>query len=83
MHIPQALSLDQNNVTLRLTTHICFLFGINKNISDFFVVDSEASMHMSSKKDFTSTEAELSISRSAMTVVTVNEEVQTNEEAKV
>ena len=48
-----------------------------------FVIDSGASMHMLSKKDFSSGELEtLKRSRSPITVVTANGEVQTNEEAQ-
>ena len=47
-----------------------------------FVVDSGASMHMISKKDLNSAELEtVTTSRSPMTVITANGEVQTNEEA--
>ena len=47
-----------------------------------FVVDSGASMHMISKKDLTSAEVEtVTTSRSPMTVITANGEVQANEEA--
>ena len=49
-----------------------------------FVVDSGASMHMISKKDLNSAELEtVTTSRSPMTVITANGEVQTNEEAAV
>ena len=49
-----------------------------------FVVDSGASMHMISKKDLNSAEMEtLTTSRSPMTVVAANGEVQTNEEDTV
>ena len=49
-----------------------------------FVVDSGASMHMISKKDLNSAELEtVTTSRSPMTVITANGEVQTNEEATV
>ena len=49
-----------------------------------FVVDSGASMHMISKKDVNSAEMEtVTTSRSPMTVITANGEVQTNEEATV
>ena len=49
-----------------------------------FVVDSGASMHMISKKDLNSDELEtVTTSRSPMTVITANGEVQTNEEATV
>ena len=48
------------------------------------VVDSEASMHMVSKKDLKSVELEtLRTSRSPTTVMTANGEVQTREEATV
>ena len=47
-----------------------------------FVVDSGASMHMVSKKDFNSAELEnMRTSRSPKTVMTANGEVQTREEA--
>ena len=47
-----------------------------------FVVDSGASMHMISKKDLNSSELKtLTTSRSFTTVITVNGEVQTHEEA--
>ena len=47
-----------------------------------FVVDSGASMHMISRKDLNSAESEtLTTSRSPMTVITANGEVQTNAEA--
>ena len=47
-----------------------------------FVVDSGASMHMVSKKDFNSAELEtVRISRSPTTVMTANGEMQTREEA--
>ena len=47
-----------------------------------FVVDSGASMHMSSKKDLNSAEFEtLTTSRTPTTVITANGEVQTHEEA--
>ena len=46
-----------------------------------FVVDSSASMHTISKEDLNSAELEtLTTSRSPMTVVTANGEVQTHEE---
>ena len=49
-----------------------------------FVVDSGASMHMISKKDLNFAELEtVTTSRSPMTVITANGEVQTNEEAIV
>ena len=49
-----------------------------------FVVDSGASMHMISKKDLNSDELEIvTTSRSPMTVITVNDEVQTNEKTTV
>ena len=49
-----------------------------------FVVDSGASMHMISKKDLNSAELEtVTTSRSPMTVITADAEVQTNEEATV
>ena len=49
-----------------------------------FVVDSSASMHMISKKDLNSAELEtVTTSRSPMTVITANGEVQTHEEATV
>ena len=49
-----------------------------------FVIDSGASVHMLSKKDLSSGELEtLRRSRNPITVVTANEEVQTNEEAQV
>ena len=49
-----------------------------------FVVDSGASMHMISKKDLNSAELEtVTTSRSPMTVITANVEVQTHEEATV
>ena len=49
-----------------------------------FVVDSGASMHMISKKDFNSAEFEtVTTSRSPITVFTANGEVQTNEAATV
>ena len=48
------------------------------------VVDSGASMHMVSKKDFNSAELEtMRISRSPTTVMTANGEVQTREEVTV
>ena len=48
------------------------------------VIDSGASMHVSSKKDLSSRELEtLKRSRTTITVVTANCEVQTNEEAQV
>ena len=47
-----------------------------------FVVDSRASMHMVSKKDFNSAELEtMRISKNPTTVMTANGEVQTREEA--
>ena len=49
-----------------------------------FVVDSGAAMHMISKKDLISDELEtVTTSRSPMTVITANGEMQTNEEAIV
>ena len=49
-----------------------------------FAVDSGASMHMVSKKDFHSAELEtMRTSRSPTTVMTANGEVQTREEAMV
>ena len=49
-----------------------------------FVVDSEPSMHMLSKSDLSSEELDtLRRSRTPMTVVTANGDVQTNEEAQV
>ena len=49
-----------------------------------FVVDSGASMHMISKRDLNSAELEtVTTSRSPMSVMTVNGEVQTHEEATV
>ena len=49
-----------------------------------FVVDSGASMHMISKKDLNSAEFEtVTTSRSPMTVITANGEVQTTEETGV
>ena len=49
-----------------------------------FVVDSGASMHMISHKDLNSAELEtVTTSRSPMTVITANGEVQTNEDATV
>ena len=49
-----------------------------------FVVDSGASIHMISKMDLNSAELEtVTTSRSPMTVITANGEVQTNEEATV
>ena len=49
-----------------------------------FVVDSGASMHMSSKKDLNSGDLEtVTTSRSPTTVITANGEVQTHEEATV
>ena len=49
-----------------------------------FVVDSRASMHMVSKRDFSSAELEtMRTSRSPTTVMTANGEVQTREEATV
>ena len=49
-----------------------------------FVVDSEASMHLISKKDLNSAEMDiLTTSRSPTTVITANGEVQTHEEATV
>ena len=49
-----------------------------------FVVDSGATMHMISKKDLNSAELEtVTTSRSPMTVLTANGEVQTHEEATV
>ena len=46
-----------------------------------FVVDSEASMHMISRKDLNSAELEnLMISRCPTTVITANGKVQTHEE---
>ena len=49
-----------------------------------FVVVSEASMHMLSKKDLSSDEMDtLWRSRTPTTVVTANGEVQTNEQAQV
>ena len=48
------------------------------------VVESGASMHMISKNDLNSAELEtVTTSRSPMTVITANGEVQTNEEATV
>ena len=57
----------------------------SKNTEErMFVVDSEASMHMLSKKDLSSGEMDtLRRSRNPTTVVTANVEVQTNEEAQV
>ena len=47
-------------------------------------MDSGASIHMISKKDLNSAELEtVTTSRSPMTVITANGEVQTNEEATV
>ena len=49
-----------------------------------FVVDPGASMHMISKKDLNSADLEtVTASRSPMTVITANGEVQTHEEATV
>ena len=49
-----------------------------------FVVDCGASMHMIRKKDLNSAELEtVTASRSPMTVITADGEVQTNEEATV
>ena len=49
-----------------------------------FLVDSGASMHMVSKKDFNSAELEtMRISRNPTTVMTANGEVQIREEATV
>ena len=49
-----------------------------------FVVDSPTSMHMISKKDVNSAELEkVKVSRTPITVVTANGEVQTHEEATV
>ena len=49
-----------------------------------FVVDSGASMHMVSRKDFNSAELKtMRSSRSPTTVMTANGEVQTREEATV
>ena len=49
-----------------------------------FVVDSGASMHMVSKRDFNSAELEtMRISKNPTTVMTANGEVQTKEEATV
>ena len=49
-----------------------------------YVVDSGASMHMISRKNLNSAELEtVTTSRSPMTVITANGEVQTNEEAVV
>ena len=49
-----------------------------------FVVDSSASMHMISRKDLNSAELEtVTTSRSPITIITANGEVQTNEEATV
>ena len=49
-----------------------------------FVIDSGASMHMPSKKDWSSGELDtLKRSRAHMTAVTANGEVQTNEEAQM
>ena len=49
-----------------------------------FVVDSAASMHMISRKDFNSAELEtVTTSRCPTTVITANAEVQTHEEARV
>ena len=49
-----------------------------------FVVDPGASLHMISKKDLNSAELEtVTTSRSPMTVIQTNGEVQTNEEATV
>ena len=47
-------------------------------------MDSGASMHMITKKDLNSAELEtVTTSRNPMTVITANDEVQTNEEATV
>ena len=55
-----------------------------KPVEREFVVDSGASMHMISKKDLNSAELEtVTTSRSPMTVMTANGQVQTNEEATV
>ena len=57
---------------------------VNKRAGGKRVVDSGASMHMVSKKDFNSAELEtMRTSRSPTTVMTANGEVQTREEATV
>ena len=58
---------------------------VSKNTEErMFVVDSEASVHMLSKKGLSSDEMDtLRRSRTHTTVVTANGEVQTNEEAQV
>ena len=58
---------------------------VYKNTEErMFVVGSGASMHMLSKKDFSSDEMDtLRRSRNPTTVVTANGEVETNEEAQV
>ena len=62
----------------------CLLASTLKPEEGEFVVDSGASMHMISKKDFNSAEMEtLRKSCSPMTVIAANGEVQTHEEATV
>ena len=74
---PEAKGEIQNNILLTFG-ELVSIFAIE------FVVDSSASVHMISKKDLNSAELEtVTTSRSPMTVITANGEVQTNEEATV
>ena len=83
----------KNSWSLRRNIHLpsCHLPGIGvpafskiKPEEREFVVDSGASMHMISRKYLNSSEVEtVRISKSPTTVMTVNGDVQTNEEATV
>ena len=74
---PEAKGEIQNNILLTFG-ELVSTFAIE------FVVDCGASVHMISKKDLNSAELEtVTTSRSPMTVITANGEVQTNEEATV
>ena len=84
-------SLDAYDVAVSLTERAtffspsesrCLLASTLKLEEREFVVDSEASMHMISKKDLTDAEMDtLTKSCSPTIVITANGEVQTHEEA--
>ena len=81
---PEGKGETQNNILLTFGEWCLFSPSTIKLKEREFVVDSGASMHMISKKGLNSAELEtVTTSRSPMTVITANGEVQTNEEATV
>ena len=81
-----ALKLEENNKATFFSPseNRCLPASTLKPVEREFVVDSEASMHMISKKDLNDAEMDtLTKSCSPTIVITANREVQTHEEATV